>query len=117
MKDNYIEARAAEGLDGLVSKFRDLGINIVGATCILSLDSGKVVTLTGGRKDVSSLSSILVGILATVEMLESIKVEDKETKELINRLKQSVSHYVHSIDARNSQRDATNVQAPGRSVH
>lgn len=117
MKDNYIEARAAEGLDGLVSKFRDLGINIVGATCILSLENGKVVTLTGGRKDVSNISSILVGILATVEMLESIKVENKETEDLISRLKQSVSHYVHSIDAKTSQSLATNLQKSDSSLH
>lgn len=117
MKDNYIESRAAEGLDGLVSKFRDLGINIVGATCILSLDSGKVVTLTGGRKDVSNISSVLVGVMATVEMLESIKVEDDETKELVSRLKQCVSHYVHSIDAKIAKSSSTSMQAPDSSVH
>lgn len=117
MKDNYIEARAAEGLDGLVSKFRDLGINIVGATCILSLDSGKVVTLSGGRKDVSSISSVLVGMLATVEMLESIKVEDKETEELVSRLKQCVSHYVHAIDAKVANSSSTHMQTPDSSMH
>lgn len=99
-KDLSFEARAAESLDGLITRFRELGFNILGATCILNLDSGKVVTLSGGRKDVSAISTSLVALLAIVELVEASDGLDDETKKMVAGLKGQVTHYVHAIDSR-----------------
>lgn len=99
-KTRAFEARVAESLDALIAKFRDLGFNILGATCILSLDSGKVVTLSGGKKDISAIASSLVALIAIVDLLESADSLDSETRDLIAGLKVQINHYTKAIDAR-----------------
>lgn len=97
--DNTIQACAVEGLENMIVTIQKRGVKVTGSLCILRLQDGKVITVSGGDNQVPIRSTALAGLVGLMEIIEATCSRDGLSQQDIDGLKESVLDYVRRLDS------------------
>lgn len=96
--DKTIQTCAAEGLENMIVAIHGRGVRVTGSLCILRLQDGKVITVSGGDHQVPIRSTALAGLVGLLEIIESTCSHDSIAQQDVAGLRESVLDYVRRLD-------------------